>query len=213
MEEEIVGIVPHLLQSTGGIGSKHFTMIITNQRLIIAQFTIQMMNEAMVQSKNKGGKGFLGGLLAGKVLTPGDIVDYTDKYWSIAPEQIIAEDPSNFSLDIPSISVVKVEYQRKESKGDDSSIGLYVLTIDSIYGQYSFIFDADPQDIDVLRKVLGDKLIGSGRSHPVKPVSSKRETDKQTLPIKEETRFCTNCGKKLSSNANFCTKCGKAIKV
>lgn len=212
MEEEIVGILSHVLQSTGGIGSKHYTIITTNQRLIIAQFTAQMMNEAMVQSKNKGGKGFLGGLLAGRILTPKNIVDYTDKYLSMPPEQIIAENPGNFSLDIPSISVVKVEYQRKESMGDDSSIGLYILTIDSIYGQYSFIFDADPQDMDVLRKVLGNKLIGSGRSNPVKPVSSKKGTNKQPPTIKGEIKFCTNCGQKLSSNANFCSECGKTTK-
>jgi len=57
VEEEIVGVVPHLLRSTGGIGSKHFTLIVTKRRLIIAQFTGQMMNEAMIQAKNKAKKG------------------------------------------------------------------------------------------------------------------------------------------------------------
>lgn len=212
MGEEIVGIVSHVLQSTGGIGSKHYTMITTNQRLIIAQFTGQIMKEAMVQSKNKGGKGLLGGLLAGRVLTPENIVNYTDRYWSMAPEQIISENPGNFSLEISSISMVKVEYQRTKSMSDDSSIGFYVLIIDSIYGQYSFIFDADPQDMEVLRSVLGNKLIGSGRPHPVKPVSSKKGIYKQPILNKGEIRFCTNCGQQLSSDANFCSKCGKTTK-
>lgn len=206
--EEIVGVLPHLLQPTGGIGSKQYTIVLTNQRLIIAQFTVQMMNEAMIQSKNRGGKGFLGGLLAGRVLTPENIVDYTDKYWTMAPEQIIAEDPSNFSLDIQSISLVKVDYQSRKSMGDDSSIGNYFLTIYSVYGQYSYIFDADPQDMDALRSVLGNRLTGSGHSHPVRPLSARKETVKQPPQTSGEIRFCTNCGQKLSSDAKFCSKCG-----
>lgn len=42
MTEEVVGIVPHVLQSIGRIQSKLNTIIMTNQRRIIAQFTAKM---------------------------------------------------------------------------------------------------------------------------------------------------------------------------
>jgi len=210
MSETITGIIPHVLQSTGGIGSKQFTVIMTDQRLIVAQLTSQMMSDALAQSRaNKAGKGFLGGLLAGRVLTARDIVDYTDKYWSMNPEKIISESPSNFSVEVSGISAVKVEYIRKKSIGDDDShIGFYVLTIESVYGVYSYIFDADPQDMDVLTKGLGNKLTGSGRSSPIKPLSIRKEANY----LKSENRFCVNCGQQLPLDANFCPRCGKGIK-
>ena len=210
MSETITGVIPHVLQPTGGIGSKQFTIIMTDKRLIIAQLTSQMMNEALAQSKaNKSEKGFLGGLLAGRVLTARDIVNYTDKYWLMDPEKIISESPSNFSIRVSEISSVKVEYVRKKSIADDNSpIGFYVLTIESLYGVYSYIFDADPQDMSVLAKGLGNKLTGSGRSSPIKPLSTRKGANY----LKSENRFCVNCGQQLPLDAKFCPSCGTAIK-
>ena len=209
MSEAITGVLPHVLQSTGGVGSRHFTIILTAQRLIVAELTSQMISEALAQSKaKKQGKGFLGGLLAGRVLTSKDLVDYTDKYWSMPVEKIISESPGNFSLEISSISTVKVEYTRKKSLGDDSTIGLYTLTIESVYGTYSYIFDADPQDMDALARVLGNRLTGSGRSSPVRPLSTRREAK----PYQSGYRFCTNCGQKLPVDSRFCPACGKEAK-
>jgi hypothetical protein len=217
MAEEVVGIIPHVLQSTGRIQSKLNTIIISNQRLIIAQFTAAMMQEALAQSKAKGGKGLSGRLLAGRVLTPSDIVDYTDKYWSMKPDTIVSENPANFTLEIAGISAAEVEHQ-VQGPDEDSHIGFdrYILTINSIQGQYSFIFDADPQDLDALRRILGDKFVGSARPCPVKPVSShapassRRETE--TTQVKGGTTFCANCGQRVPYLANFCPECGKVIK-
>jgi len=179
------------------------------QRLIVAELTRQMMSEALAQSKaNKQGKGLLGGLLAGRVLTSKDLVDYTDKYWLMTPEKIIPESPGNFSLEISSISTVEVEYIRKKSLGDDSTIGLYTLTIESDYGTYSYIFDADPQDMKALARVLGNKLTGSGRSSPVRPLSTRREAK----PYQSRNRFCINCGQQLPVDSKFCPACGKEVK-
>jgi len=111
-------------------------------------------------------------------LTPGDVIDYTDKYWRMAPDHIIAETQGNVAIDVPSISFAYVEHQVDEPD-EDSHIRAdrYILTIESTQGVQSFIFDADPQDMDVLRIVLGNRLQGSGRSHPIKPMSSGRPSD------------------------------------
>jgi hypothetical protein len=216
MTEEVVGVVPHVLQSTGGIRSKQHTLIVTDQRLIVAQFTAQMMTEALAQSKAKGGKGLMRGLLAGRVLTPSDIVDYTEKYWSMTPESIVSESPGNFTLEIPGISAANVEHQVQGPRDEDSSIGFdrYVLTIHSIQGQHSFIFDADPQDMDALRHGLGERVTGQGRLRPLKPASrhvSKRATREIAAQhLSDETRLCTNCGHRVPYGANFYAECGTA---
>ena len=215
MAEEIIGIVSHVVEPTGRIQTKQNTIIVTNQRLIVAQFTAQMMQDALAQSKARGGKGLFGSLLAGRVLDPSDIVNYTDKYWSMKPDSILSESSGNFSLELEGITSVGVEHETRKPDDEDSHIGFdrYLLVIDSIQGQHSYVFDADPQDLAVLRSVLGDRLVGSARTRSVKPVSSHAPSlVKRNEVVKaEDRRFCTNCGKQLAFGAHFCQYCGKEI--
>jgi len=215
MAEEVVGIVPHVIEPTGRIQTKQNTIIVTNQRLIVAQFTAQMMQEALAQSKAKGGKGLFGSLLAGRVLNPGDIVNYTEKYWSMKPDSIVSECPGNVSLEIEGITKVRVNHEVGKPRDDDSHIGFdrYLLAIDSIQGQYSYVFDADPQDVAVLRSVLGNRLAGSARARPVKPASSHVPSPVKSDEVVEtvERRFCTYCGKQVTFGAHFCENCGREI--
>ena len=215
MSEEVVGIVPHVIEQTGKIQTKQNTIVVTNQRLIVAQFTAKMMQDALVQSKARGGKGLFGSLLAGRVLNPSDIVNYTDKYWSMRPDSIVSETPGNLSLEIGGMTAARVDHEVRKPRDEDSHIGFdrYLLTIDSIQGQYQYVFDADPQDLAALRSVLGDRLAGYSRLRPVKPVSSH----KPSSVIKEEAaqivdrRFCTNCGKQIAFGSHFCQYCGEEI--
>lgn len=42
----------------------------------------------------------------------------------------------------------------------------------------------------------------------IEKTSSPKVSEKE-LNIKQDFKFCSSCGTKLSSNANFCTSCGK----
>jgi len=176
MQERIAGIVPHLLKSTGYAKSRQYTLIATDRRLIVAQLTAQMMEEIKIQSKTRaqqGKKGIFGGLLAGKILTAEDIIEYTNKYWAMTPDQIVMETPGNLALEIPGISIAAVRHEYAQPDEDSSTrADWYILDIVSTQGDYSFNFDADPQDMNVLRSVLGEKLVGDGRSRPIRPVSA-----------------------------------------
>jgi len=176
MQERIAGIVPHLLKSTGYAKSRQYTLIATDRRLIVAQLTAQMMEEIKIQSKTRaqqGKKGIFGGLLAGKILTAEDIIEYANKYWVMTPDQIVMETPGNLALEIPGISIAAVRHEYAQPDEDSSTrADWYILDIVSTQGDYSFNFDADPQDMNVLRSVLGEKLVGDGRSRPIRPVSA-----------------------------------------
>jgi hypothetical protein len=45
----------------------------------------------------------------------------------------------------------------------------YKMTVVSSVGENEYVFDADPQDIGILRHVLGDRLHGEGRAKPIRP--------------------------------------------
>ena len=137
MEERIAGIVPHLSKSAGYARSHQYALIATGRRLIVAQLTAQMMEEIKVRSKiraQQGKKGFFGGLLAGKVLTAGDIIEYTNKYWTMTPDQIIIEAPGNLAVEISSVSVAAVEHKQEEPD-EDSSIGVDYYVLDLVTPQ------------------------------------------------------------------------------
>ena len=169
MAEQLVGVIPHVLMATGRIQSKQFTLVVTNQRLIIAQFAAQQMQEAMAQSKARA-KGFIEKLAAGRVLTAKDIVEYCRKYFSMAPDSILAESPGNFTIDLTAITRVYIDHQ-VDAKDEDSSIQMdrYIMTIVSSVGENDYVIDADPQDIGILKHVLGERVHGEGRAKPIRP--------------------------------------------
>ena len=43
------------------------------------------------------------------------------------------------------------------------------MTVVSSVGENEYVFDADPQDIGILKHVLGDRLNGEGRAKPIRP--------------------------------------------
>jgi hypothetical protein len=149
------------------------------------------------------------------VLVPSDVVNYAEKYWSMKADSVVSESPGNFSLELGGITSVRADHEVRGPSDEDSHIGFdrYLLVIDSLQGQYTYVFDADPQDLAILRSVLGDRLIGSARSRPVKPVSSHAPTlvDRDKVAPIVDRRFCTNCGKQIAFGANFCQYCGKEI--
>jgi hypothetical protein len=166
--EAVIGVIPHFVQSAGGLKAREYTFVSTNKRIFVVQLTAPMLQEALALSKAKA-KGF-GKLLAGRVLLSGDMVEYCRKYFKMSPEQILAETPGNVSLNLSEIRRAYIDYEQDE-KDEDSSIRMdrYWLTILSDKGEYKYLFDADPQDMKVLRDALGDRVHGEGRAKALKP--------------------------------------------
>lgn len=169
MAEEIVGVIPHVLLATGRIQSRGYTLVVTSIRLIFARLGAVQMQEAMAQSKARA-KSFIEKLAAGRVLTPKDIVEYCRKYFAMNPETILRESPDNFAIQLEGITRLYIEHQI-DPKDEDSSIQTdrYIMTIVSPLGDKEYVFDADPQDIGILRHVLGDRVHGEGRGKAIRP--------------------------------------------
>lgn len=179
--EVVIGIVPHLtkvvdegilefMQKRRYYENFGYTLVATNQRMILAQFSVQMMHELTAKKKAQA-KGFAGKLLAGSVVTGNEIAEYSRKYLSMPPEQIVAETPGNVALDIASINRVNSEIQVIDRDEDgDARLTRYTLIIESKQGDYKFRYLANPQDMEVLRRALGDKVHGTGLAKEFKPL-------------------------------------------
>lgn len=169
VSEAVVGVIPHLVQATGKLKSKSWILVSTNQRILLSQFSASMMQEVLALSKTRA-KGFLGNILAGRVLLAPDVVEYCRRFFKMSPEQILAETPGNIALNLSGIRRAYIEYELDE-KDEDSSIRTdrYWLNLLSDQGEYRYVFDADPQDMKVLRDALGDRVHGEGRSKAMKP--------------------------------------------
>ena len=166
--EVVIGVVPHVVQPLVYPKSRTWTLITTNQRILLAQFTGAVMQEALAFSKSRA-KG-LGKLLAGKVLLAPDVVEYCRKYFRMSPEQILSETQGNLSLNLSEIRRAFIDYEQEE-KDEDSSIQMdrYWLTLVTDQSDYKYVIDADPQDMKVLQEALGDRVHGEGRSKAMKP--------------------------------------------
>ncbi len=169
MSERLIGVIPHVLVATGRIQSMQYTLVVTSARLIFARLGATQMQEAMAQSKARA-KGFIEKLAAGRVLTPKDIVEYCRRYFSMPPDSILVESPDNYAIPVEEVSKIYID-RIVEPKDKDSHIRMdkYTMTILYPAGKNEYVIDADPQDLGILRHVLGEKVQGNGRVKPIRP--------------------------------------------
>ena len=169
MSEQLVGVIPHVVMATGRIESRQYTLVVTSTRLIFARLGAPQMQEAMAQSKVRA-KSFVEKLTAGRVLTPKDIVEYCRRYFGMAPDSILGESPENFAVPVEGINRIYIDHE-VEAKDKDSHIQMdrYKMTVVSSVVENEYVFDADPQDIGILKHVLGDRVHGEGRAKPIRP--------------------------------------------
>ena len=95
--EEIIGAIPFLAKAHAMYSifelmrevSQHqnqmYTLVATSQRIILAAFSVQVMQEAMVKKREEA-KGFMGKLLAGRVMGYQDMINHSQRYLSMMPE-------------------------------------------------------------------------------------------------------------------------------
>jgi hypothetical protein len=128
--------------------------VITTERLILAQLTQQMLNEAAQQARDQAkaqGKGFFGAWGDQIRATMG----YINRYMSIPPQTILAETQGNFAVYNSTISEIKIHL-----KGDDEGNTARELEaeIKSSSGTFKYRLNEDNQYTDLLKRVYGDRV-------------------------------------------------------
>ncbi len=127
--------------------------VVTTQRLIFAQLTADMINEAskqaLAQAKAEG-KGFFGSWGDQLKATFG----YTKKYLTMPPQAILSETPGNFALYNNTISEVKF-HLKKDYEGHHHG---FEVEVKSSVGNYKYAMDENGDFINILKQGYGNRV-------------------------------------------------------
>lgn len=150
--EEIVGIIPNV--QSGFLGQKAYNLIVTNNRLIVAELTNDMIkNEAKkVREDSKSqGEGFFKRMA--KTMTSG--TSYYQKYFSMPVENILNENPNNYNIFVNNVKKIRINngYMHNDGKRIPNEI-----KIKWDNGKVSFKFTSigSGEAKNILRKSFGN---------------------------------------------------------
>ena len=128
--------------------------VVTNERLVLAQLTSEMISDAATQARDQAkaeGKGFIGQW--GDQLR--NTFGFTNRYLTMPHQAILAETPGNFAIPNNTINEIKIHL-----KGDheDHAHRELEAEIKSSSGSYKFRMDENSQFTDILKRVYGDRV-------------------------------------------------------
>jgi hypothetical protein len=112
--EHVLGVVPNL--AAGTFGAKSYVLVLTDSRLLVVRITSQIMAEAVRKSQEEGkaqGKGFF--QRWGDQIAAG--FRYSERYLSMAPEQILQENAENYAIDRSQVTRIAFANQ---GRGEDA---------------------------------------------------------------------------------------------
>lgn len=134
MSETAIAMIPNAMLRAGflGVKTKPFVVIFTEQRIIFARITNDMLKQAVADARDGAkseGKGFFGQW--GAQLSA--YSDLASRYLEMPAEQILHENPDNFAVDRASVKKVKLKAGTTDENGGDTSDRLILKATDRTY--------------------------------------------------------------------------------
>ena len=156
--EAFIGVIPNAQRKKNMFSTETFNIVVTNQRMVFALVTSEMIKAAASSHKGEGIKGAFKAMAAGYTLW--------QRYPGMSPDQVMAETPGNFSVYVNQIRKVKYNGAKTVFTKGALSVGMNLnvglgggddddnakLEIDTIGGKYQFeiISSAQQQTHQVL---------------------------------------------------------------
>lgn len=138
MPETVLGAIPNARIKTGMLKSENWVLVVTDQRLLGARVTDDLVKAVAEQARAQAkasGSGFFGQW--GAQIKSGFALG--QRYCSMSPEAILAETPGNWALWPGQASAIKVEHKSRSAGGDDdSSVDYLRITIETPGGKGSY---------------------------------------------------------------------------
>lgn len=130
--EPVLGVITGAQKKKGLFGFQTFSIVVTNQRLVFAEMSNKMMNEAVKEMNRRAkaaGKGLLGVIGA----QMGWMNVLVEKYSSIGPDAALAESKENFF--IPNNTIQKVTIWEEDNEDGPSWT---MCKIEAVSGKYEY---------------------------------------------------------------------------
>ncbi|MDO9517836.1 MAG: zinc ribbon domain-containing protein [Methanosarcinaceae archaeon] len=123
----------------------NFTLVATNDKLIFALTTSEMLKRVASEAKErakKEGKGLFGKW--GAVMSSASLI--TDRYLGMEPDNILNETKGNFELSRSHLRSIKVNFKPIYNGVDDETPNSFEhkISFKTIQGDFDFISDNDP---------------------------------------------------------------------
>jgi hypothetical protein len=138
MAETVLGAIPNARIKTGMLKSENWVLVVTDQRLLGAKLTDELMKSIAEQARaaaKASGSGFFGQW--GAQIKSGFALG--QRYCAMTPEAILAETPGNWALMPGQASSIKVEKKSRNAGGDDDFSTDYLrITIETPGGKGSY---------------------------------------------------------------------------
>ncbi len=154
--EGVVGVM--LLRKPKSMGRYDtFTGVVTTQRMIFAQMTSEMINNAIKAARDQAkseGRGFWGQWEEQLRASFG----YTQRYLNMDPNAALAETPGNFFVSNADIREVKVNLKDLHRQGDTIQRHEFELEVHFAQGKYEFKMDKNDDYVNLLKQVYGERL-------------------------------------------------------
>jgi hypothetical protein len=131
-----------------------FAGVVTTERLIFAQLTADMINQAAQQAREQAkadGKGFFGAWGDQLKATFG----YIKKYQNIPPDAIIAETPGNFAIYNSTVNEISVHLKGQH---DNDGPREFEAEIKTTSGTFKYRMNEDRDNTDLLKQVYGERV-------------------------------------------------------
>jgi hypothetical protein len=137
MAETVLGAIPDARIKTGLLKSEAWVLVVTDQRLLGARVTDDLIKHVIEQARAQAkasGSGFFGqwGAQINASFTLGQ------RYCAMTPEAILAETPGNWALWPGQISSIKVERKSRGGGDDSPDIDYLKITIETPGGEGTY---------------------------------------------------------------------------
>ena len=131
-----------------------YTGVITSERMIFAQMTAQMLNDAANQAREQAkaeGKGFFAAW--GDQLK--STLGYSKRYLTMSPEATLAETPGNFVIPNNTIHEIKIHLRGDHNDNQRRDLEAEIKTSS---GTYKYHMAENSDFTDMLKRVYGNRV-------------------------------------------------------
>lgn len=149
--EEIMGIIPNT--HSGFLGQKAYNLIVTNNRLIVAELTKDMLKDEakrVTDETKEQGEGIFNRMA--KTMSSG--TNLYQKYYSMPIESILAENPGNYSIAVNDVKKIRIKLGMMYDDGRNTPNEIRIKWAN---GKESFKFSSSTGDAkNILKKTFGN---------------------------------------------------------